>query len=603
MSSRRNSFLSTLGVFLVVLIAGISPNDGLAQISPQSPVSTGQLAQRQWVDNPWGIPVTRWLDFDGRKPTSYAEWRSRNSVSEPFSAQLIQESASDKSAAAGALVGLFVNASLYPEITASLDQYIGDLVVDGYTVAVYTVSGGTPVDFRSLLQYRHGVDSMMGAVLIGDLPLAWYEAGCWDPLEHEEFPCDLYYMDMDGFWEDRDADGLFDSHSGDLGPEIWVGRLTASPMTYGGADEATLLQNYFTKNHAYRTGQMILNDRALVFIDDDWEPYASEWEGNVVWAYLDRTGISDPYETTAPNYASRLPQNYESILLCAHSSPNTHWFKIPPSDWTIIDYNQVVDIDPVTLFYNLFACSNARYVETNYMAGWYIFCQTYGLASIGSTKTGSMLSFASFYKPFGEGKSIGQSFSGWFSAMAADGMEDWEICWFYGMTLCGDPTLVRHMFAYPSILTTFLPEGDYSETYLAAFAGGGGIPPYRWRILNGALPAGLALTEETGIIAGVPTGVGNFSITVEMRDAATIPHADTALFAFRINYVCGDANADGAANVADAVCLINRIFLGGTTAGSEAACDANCDAQVNVGDVVYLINFVFKGGSAPCCRL
>jgi hypothetical protein len=28
---------------------------------------------------------------------------------------------------------------------------------------------------------------------------------------------------------------------------------------------------------------------------------------------------------------------------------------------------------PEAYFYNLFACSNARFTETDYMAGWYMF--------------------------------------------------------------------------------------------------------------------------------------------------------------------------------------------------------------------------------------
>jgi uncharacterized protein (TIGR02145 family) len=68
-----------------------------------------------------------------------------------------------------------------------------------------------------------------------------------------------------------------------------------------------------------------------------------------------------------------------------------------------------------------------------------------------------------------------------------------------------------------------------------------------------------------------------------------------------IDYVCGDANCDGQANVGDAVRLINFVFKGGPAPVPLEAGDANCDAMVNVADAVYLINFVFKGGPAPKC--
>lgn len=66
-------------------------------------------------------------------------------------------------------------------------------------------------------------------------------------------------------------------------------------------------------------------------------------------------------------------------------------------------------------------------------------------------------------------------------------------------------------------------------------------------------------------------------------------------------YICGDANGDGAVNVADAVYLISYIFKGGPPPYSMEAADANADDVVNVGDVVYLIAYVFSGGPGPQC--
>jgi hypothetical protein len=65
--------------------------------------------------------------------------------------------------------------------------------------------------------------------------------------------------------------------------------------------------------------------------------------------------------------------------------------------------------------------------------------------------------------------------------------------------------------------------------------------------------------------------------------------------------LCGDANGDESADVADAVFMINYIFKGGPAPDPLEAGDANCDGDRNVGDAVYLINYVFNGGPAPCC--
>lgn len=65
-------------------------------------------------------------------------------------------------------------------------------------------------------------------------------------------------------------------------------------------------------------------------------------------------------------------------------------------------------------------------------------------------------------------------------------------------------------------------------------------------------------------------------------------------------YTNGDANADGACNVGDAVFIINYVFKHGPPPEPMHSGDANCDGQPNVGDAVYIINYVFKSGTAPC---
>lgn len=46
---------------------------------------------------------------------------------------------------------------------------------------------------------------------------------------------------------------------------------------------------------------------------------------------------------------------------------------------------------------------------------------------------------------------------------------------------------------------------------------GGGEPPYTWRLLSGALPPGLTLSDA-GVLLGVPDVFGSFSVDVEVED-------------------------------------------------------------------------------------
>ena len=66
-------------------------------------------------------------------------------------------------------------------------------------------------------------------------------------------------------------------------------------------------------------------------------------------------------------------------------------------------------------------------------------------------------------------------------------------------------------------------------------------------------------------------------------------------------YICGDANEDGAVNLADAIFIINYAFRSGPSPDPVPAGDPNCDNAINVGDVVHIVNYVFKGGPEPCC--
>jgi hypothetical protein len=65
--------------------------------------------------------------------------------------------------------------------------------------------------------------------------------------------------------------------------------------------------------------------------------------------------------------------------------------------------------------------------------------------------------------------------------------------------------------------------------------------------------------------------------------------------------MCGDPNADGAVNIADAAYLVSYIFKGGPAPKPSGAGDVNCDVDINVADAVHLINYVFRGGEPPCC--
>ncbi len=278
-------------------------------------------------------------------------------------------------------------------LAAHLAQFQSDITSEGWTVEMHVMSGGTAEDIKFLFQNTPDLD---GAVLVGFLPCAWYEEDYWAP---EEFPCELFLMDLDGIWIDSDSDGLYDSHTGDVAPEIWIGRIDAH-SAYG--PELLLLAGYFARNHVYRTGSLGLNPEALAFNDDDWS-YYTDCGLDGIYGSSSVTVINSSTQTTAENYLLNLEQGYEFVHLMSHSCPWGHTFKLPGGMAGTVMAPEIAQVNPRTAFLQLFSCSNARWVEEGCLGNWYLFGTDYGLLVTGAAKTGSMLDFEEYYGPLAAG--------------------------------------------------------------------------------------------------------------------------------------------------------------------------------------------------------
>lgn len=63
-----------------------------------------------------------------------------------------------------------------------------------------------------------------------------------------------------------------------------------------------------------------------------------------------------------------------------------------------------------------------------------------------------------------------------------------------------------------------LPGARLHSAYSQTFIPGGGTPPYRFELLDGDLPNGLALST-VGVLSGTPTRTGTFNFTLRLRDS------------------------------------------------------------------------------------
>ncbi len=65
------------------------------------------------------------------------------------------------------------------------------------------------------------------------------------------------------------------------------------------------------------------------------------------------------------------------------------------------------------------------------------------------------------------------------------------------------------------------------------------------------------------------------------------------------NAVTYDCNVDGVVNIADAVCLVDWLFLGGPAPGCRDAMEFNGDDRLNIADCISGLNYLFHGGPPP----
>lgn len=370
------------------------------------------------------ITKLKWMGPHGH----YEDYINRRS-SKVFSIQRITETIYNEN---NPLIIIFVNSNLIPEINNEISVYSLTLNANGYDTIIMEVSGGTVEDLKSeILLYWNIGYNVTGVVLVGDHPVAWYY------LEHDlsDFPCDLFLMDLDGKWTDTDLDGMYDSHtdgSSDTSPEIYVGRIDAS---YIPGDEIAIIKAYFNKVNDFWTGKISHTDYGLTYTDKDWRLW-DDFRFSIKYSYNDYDAIRYP-NVDKIDYVSNKVSNeiYEFIQLACHSWSNGHSFSIGGPVYC----DEIRNALPKALFYNLFCCGALRFTDYNCLGNAYILdTNSPSLSVVGSTKSGSMLDFQTYYNALVD-HSFGKAFQQWFEYQYP--YDNGSQMWFYGMTILGDPTL------------------------------------------------------------------------------------------------------------------------------------------------------------------
>lgn len=364
---------------------------------------------------------------------------------------------------------LVVEDKLYPYIRSNIYDYAQLVSVKmEYDIEIVTVnSRGSAQELRKkLLDLR---PRLIGCFFIGDVPYAQYQ------IENEDnsgvnttFPCDLYFMDLDGTWLDNcsnpgsegrftlGADGIFDWHVGSVAPDIFIGRL---PYYYSLDNRPfeQLVNQYLERLIRYWEQPDGVKKNALTYINPDWAKSLKNAEKHI--SMLSHLGIAgytiDAYDSyhygnkiNAEDYMRRIASNsYSFVHLWAHSHWTYHIFDLGEETKKHLYQNDIYRSRNTPMMYNLFCCSATRWTEKSYLGGAYLFGpKSNTLALVGSTKVGSMYDSAPFHGLLAYGLSIGESYFTWWDMrphlMRTNSHSDEDISWYYGLTILGDP-LVR----------------------------------------------------------------------------------------------------------------------------------------------------------------
>ncbi|MFX1569480.1 MAG: hypothetical protein ACFFCV_14050 [Promethearchaeota archaeon] len=367
---------------------------------------------------------------------------------------------------------IYINSTIYNSISSNITQYKQDIITQGYTVNMFNWSINNVTQLKSHIIPRYSNGSI-GAILVGKLPYAKarYYDSAW--FMYRQFSCDYYLMDLDGNWTDVNSNGFYDvgatdnhiehnNGTADALPEIWVARISPYTISMAGFNPIMALNNFFNRTHNLRTGVTYRPNKALLYIDDEWAAWTSEWisaftaytgsnltcESDYDYLNYDFTNsisfLSNISDVTHPAFT-----NFELVHVLVHSNGTEQQFGLNSYQYPnynatdgILTYQNIYNNGPRPLFFNLYSCFSANLMTTNNIATHYLFSgQT--LNVIGCSRSGGMCLYQPFYDSLKNGKIFGESYKDWFSNPEIIQFNHWEEV--YGLKFFGDPLLTIQM--------------------------------------------------------------------------------------------------------------------------------------------------------------
>ncbi|MEK6984652.1 MAG: hypothetical protein AABX33_08820 [Nanoarchaeota archaeon] len=279
-------------------------------------------------------------------------------------------------------VAIIVDSNIYADLIPEINQYKADLKKEfNYNVIVKDYLPSSDIkEIKSYVKSLYINGDLKGVLLIGDVPTATF----FHPsvLQDSVFLSagapqgDFYYLDIYDkcpYSSQRDA---YDYSPYECNPPkfiapFWISRII--PPKKLKSEWASLIKNYFYRNHNYRTGQYKYDQKLLFYppsLNDESKEYQKDTL-DFIFKQLNERGIyrNDQIKLvdyTIPSgeeYLRELSKPYEFVLINAHGSSIYHQYGI---------ISEKI-INPGPMIYEIRSCSVGRFTDEDYLVGHYLF--------------------------------------------------------------------------------------------------------------------------------------------------------------------------------------------------------------------------------------
>ncbi|MBU4591335.1 MAG: hypothetical protein KKH41_02005 [Candidatus Thermoplasmatota archaeon] len=322
-------------------------------------------------------------------------------------------------------VGYFVQSPLYALIEPELEAYVP--IIGQYANVETEIINGlwtTHEEVKQSLKMRY-LSGLIGAVLIGDFPIAFVERS-----SGYAKPSSLYYMDMDGTWDYADNSNSFKpptekSKARLNSPEIFIGLLR--PPTTDISTAAAYLISYFNRASEYALIHQI-SDKALLIQSDHSTLDGARIHSMLGSNYQDVDYLKAPLSADL-SLALTNPTPYDLVVINAHTTPYTNSvalnIRVTSSPNTYLDYTTLQNWDLSSSFYILTCCHTTLFESkeggiiqkySNYLAGHFTFNNggnalgTFGYSTVAG---GGLPGSEGLFSNINQGKTIGELILAW----------------------------------------------------------------------------------------------------------------------------------------------------------------------------------------------